>query len=432
MGYDAFYYCNEIETVNIKDMTSWCLINFYEATSNPLYYASDLSLNGESVVAVNVSPEVTEISPYAFLGYEKLTSISFPDTITAIEDASFKGCTSLKVVELSKNTNSIGEEAFSGCSNLVKLVIPTTAKNIYFDTTAIPEWTTIYGIAGSAVETFANTNGYTFVPMGNSVFTIRYNANGGENAPANASKGIDMEYTISTAVPTKKHSTFVGWSTVKNGEVEYLAGDDYTDNASITLWAVWQEPQTIINDITVTPGGNFYVDIVAENCVPVKTITINNIEYSETLTLTSAEWLLTDSILSSVDINGDSVIAFESAIDANKAVMRLYFTADSELPDQDAYIRYKAKGTDEENVVFDFVVYDGTVKIRNFIVGDCDGDNAITIDDAIHLAFYTFYSDRYPIPNGMNVDFNKDGEVTIDDAIYLAFYTFYQDRYPLN
>ncbi|MBQ4283081.1 MAG: hypothetical protein IJB96_04045, partial [Lachnospira sp.] len=81
---------------------------------------------------------------------------------------------------------------------------------------------------------------------------------------------------------------------------------------------------------------------------------------------------------------------------------------------------------------FDFVEYEGAVTIRSFIIGDCDGDEEITIDDAIYLAFYTFYSDRYPIPEGMNVDFDKDGVVTVDDAIYLAFHTFYQDRYPLN
>ena len=191
-------------------------------------------------------------------------------------------------------------------------------------------------------------------------------------------------------------------------------------------------PSLKIDDITVAPGEEFYVDIVAENCSSIKAITVNDIEYSESLSLTKAEWLLSGSTLSSIDINGDSLIAFQNAVDANKTVMRLYFTADSEAADGDAYIRYKAMGTDASNKNFDFVEYEGAVTIRSFIIGDCDGDEEITIDDAIYLAFYTFYSDRYPIPEGMNVDFDKDGVVTVDDAIYLAFHTFYQDRYPLN
>ena len=75
---------------------------------------------------------------------------------------------------------------------------------------------------------------------------------------------------------------------------------------------------------------------------------------------------------------------------------------------------------------------DITQNIRLYILGDCGADGEVTVDDAIHIAFYTFYPDRYLLPSGMNVDFNKDGAITIDDAIYLAFYTFYPDRYPLN
>ena len=432
----------------------------------------------------------------------------------------------------------------------------------------------------------------------NETYTVTYNANGGEGAPAAQTKTHDVALTLSTTAPTYHGYTFKGWSTSIGGAVEYQPGDIYTANEHKTLYAVWtpvtfniifdanggsvspaskigtygtafgtfptptrngytfdgwysyanggnkiestsiarivtditiyahwteNEPEVInvtgvslnkttatltvedtltltatvapsnatdktvtwtssnpsiasvsngvvtakragtttitattvdgnktancvvtvnaidddlpslkIDDITVTPGEDFYVDIVAENCGSVKAITVNDIEYSESLTLTQAEWLLSGSTLSSVDINGDSLIAFQNAIDANKAVMRLYFTVDSEATDGYAYIRYKAMGTDASNKNFDFVEYEGTVTIRSFIIGDCDSDEEITIDDAIYLAFYTFYSDRYPIPEGMNVDFDKDGVVTVDDAIYLAFHTFYQDRYPLN
>ena len=354
------------------------------------------------------------------------------------------------------------------------------------------------------------------------IYTITYDANGGENAPAPQTKYHGITLRLSTQIPTREGYTFKGWAVSQYGNKTYDSNDTYIMDRSITLYAVWQKnivnvsgvtlnkasvtlnvgdtetltatvtptnatdktvtwtssnpsvasvsngvitakaagtttitattvdggktatcvvtvnaidedmPSLKINDITVTPGEEFYVDIVAENCDSVKAITVNDIEYSESLTLTNAEWLLTGSMLNAVDINGDSLIVFQNAVDVNKAVMRLYFTVDSEATDGDAYIRYKAMGTDASNKNFDFVEHEGAVTIRSFIIGDCDGDESITVDDAIYLAFYTFYSDRYPIPEGMNVDFDKDGVVTVDDAIHLAFHTFYPDRYPLN
>jgi hypothetical protein len=116
----------------------------------------------------------------------------------------------------------------------------------------------------------------------------------------------------------------------------------------------------------------------------------------------------------------------------NGTFVTLSFKTDNIISEGDYVIEFEISAT---NVNLENVDVSDTVSkitIRNFIEGDCNGNETVTIDDAIYLAFYTFYHDRYPIPNGMDVDFNNDGEVTIDDAIYLAFYTFYPDRYPLN
>lgn len=74
-----------------------------------------------------------------------------------------------------------------------------------------------------------------------SEYQIRYDANGGENAPEMQLKipGEDIELT--TVEPTRKCYIFKGWSTSSSDTtVEYLPGMTYTTDADITLYAVWE------------------------------------------------------------------------------------------------------------------------------------------------------------------------------------------------
>lgn len=44
VGENAFEHCNKLASVNIKDVTVWCNINFCSYESNPLYYAKNFIL----------------------------------------------------------------------------------------------------------------------------------------------------------------------------------------------------------------------------------------------------------------------------------------------------------------------------------------------------------------------------------------------------
>ena len=63
-------------------------------------------------------------------------------------------------------------------------------------------------------------------------------------------------------------------------------------------------------------------------------------------------------------------------------------------------------------------------------IGDINGDDEVTDEDAIYLLFYTFFPEDYPL--NQEGDFNGDGEVTDEDAIYLLFYTFFPEDYPIG
>lgn len=73
-------------------------------------------------------------------------------------------------------------------------------------------------------------------------YTIKYDANGGENAPKEQTKTKGKELVLSTTVPTKEGYKFVNWNTKKDGTgTSYNAGAKYTTEASVTLYAQYEK-----------------------------------------------------------------------------------------------------------------------------------------------------------------------------------------------
>ena len=78
-------------------------------------------------------------------------------------------------------------------------------------------------------------------------FTVHYDANGGANAPADQVKTQGAALVLSAQVPTRDGYTFRGWAlSADAAEPVYLPGDSYTDDADVTLYAVWErtDPST--------------------------------------------------------------------------------------------------------------------------------------------------------------------------------------------
>ena len=73
------------------------------------------------------------------------------------------------------------------------------------------------------------------------IYTVKYDENGGTNAPGDQTKTYDVSLTLSSVKPTKANYTFKGWATSKNGSVVYASGATYTANADVTLYAVWED-----------------------------------------------------------------------------------------------------------------------------------------------------------------------------------------------
>jgi hypothetical protein len=131
IGRYAFYNCTALTRVNISDLKAWCEIYFFDQTSNPLYYAQHLYLNGEEITGELIIPEgTTTIGQYAFYCWDVITSVSIPESVTSIGEAAFFQCESLSSVTFSEGLQNIGNKAFCYCKSLESIKIPNSVKTI--------------------------------------------------------------------------------------------------------------------------------------------------------------------------------------------------------------------------------------------------------------------------------------------------------------
>ena len=71
-------------------------------------------------------------------------------------------------------------------------------------------------------------------------YTVTYNANGGEGAPASQSFETGGSVILSSVIPTRTGYEFISWNTAANGSgTSYAPGATYSAYASVTLYAQW-------------------------------------------------------------------------------------------------------------------------------------------------------------------------------------------------
>ena len=63
-------------------------------------------------------------------------------------------------------------------------------------------------------------------------------------------------------------------------------------------------------------------------------------------------------------------------------------------------------------------------------LGDFDGDEKVTSDDAVYLLRHTLFPAQYPVTGF--ADFDHDSNVTSDDAVYLLRHTLFPAQYPIS
>ncbi len=139
LGHIGNYYCTNVEEIHIKDIRSWCEINFVCSPpwAMPFYYQDNnqwsspvkLFLNDELLSDVVIPEGTTIVNNGAF--YKSLiTSVTVPSTVKVIGDSAFADCSALQNVYLKDSLATIKSSAFSRCTNLEHVELPKNLRAI--------------------------------------------------------------------------------------------------------------------------------------------------------------------------------------------------------------------------------------------------------------------------------------------------------------
>ncbi len=113
IGGGAFYVYSEASKRDVYfggNVNDWAGINFVNSSSNPFQTGGKLYIGGEvqSIITIDV-----DVSNYAFMGVDKLVSVTLGDNVTTIGDSAFSSCADLTQVVIGKNVTTIGTSAFA-------------------------------------------------------------------------------------------------------------------------------------------------------------------------------------------------------------------------------------------------------------------------------------------------------------------------------
>ena len=195
MGTYVFYGCKKLTKAHIptntkiimegtfQNCTSLKEVNFPETVT---IIRKNAFYNCDALTEITLPSYITTLEAYAFYGCDLLEKVSIPNSMTTMGNNVFDGCSELKNVILGNGLQSIPTNAFANCGKLEEMVIPYGVTKIdksafvndpklltitlprtvnTIDSTAFSyaDKMTVYGVAGTYAEEWAESVGATFV-----------------------------------------------------------------------------------------------------------------------------------------------------------------------------------------------------------------------------------------------------------------------------
>ena len=169
---NMFYNCSSLKEINLPDTLETIRQSaFYNCDSLPEMELPknvqkidhDAFYDCDGITKLVIPDSVTSIGNNAFNSCELLSDVSLGTGLTAISEGCFANCPSLKEIVLPYRMQTINAKAFNACTALTDVTIPRSVTTIGSQVFSYPAKMTIYGIAGTYAETYANDNSIKFV-----------------------------------------------------------------------------------------------------------------------------------------------------------------------------------------------------------------------------------------------------------------------------
>ena len=274
IGMQAFYNCG-FTSIELDGVSGG--IAQYDADGEPVKVKmGDYAFaNNAKLVSITLPRTLEAISPYAFSGCTKLTTVNMykKDSVENITETvgayAFSGCSALKTIELGSSVTAVEAGAFSGCSLLVNIdfyyVPGDNGEPIDIAESAFPERSNKTGTKmrsyDPSVEAYADRRGYIYEPLGaHKVTAARVTGGTLKLSNATAAKGTTVKIT---AVPASGYS--LKWNSVTvDGSALAVSLDSYTQANQIYTFTM-PDRDTVVSaefvKTSVAVGGNIYYDV---------------------------------------------------------------------------------------------------------------------------------------------------------------------------
>ena len=239
IGYYTFENCSSLTSVHIKDLEAWCNIVFRRTsydkrTSNPLFYAKHLFMDGTEIKNLVIPNSVRSIKTDAFTGCSGLTSVTIGNSVTSIGVNAFSGCSGLSSVTIPNSVTSIEKCAFANCSDLTDVycyagIVPSTISDA-FEGSYI-EYATLH-VPARSIDDYKTAepwkNFKNIVKIGMPEHSLIYMI---DNEVYKLYQIEEGEIITPEPTPTKEGYTFSGWSEIP----ETMPSHDVTVTGSFSI-----------------------------------------------------------------------------------------------------------------------------------------------------------------------------------------------------
>ncbi len=249
-GYNMYvrYYVRVSKSSNTSNFTNNLRVS-WTSTLYGLSKVGDYAIS--NWISLGTKAYGTKVTASANCWYER----SNGTVLKSSADASYTIPTPTYTVSYNANGGSNAPNSqtkYHGTNIVLSSTKPTRAGHTFLGWGTSSTDTTVDYASGGTYTANASITLYAIWQI--HIYAVTYNANGGSNAPSGQTKLYGVTLPLQTAIPTRENYNFLGWATNSSATTPtYKSGDNYTNNASVTLYAVWElayvKPR--INNFTV-------------------------------------------------------------------------------------------------------------------------------------------------------------------------------------